>query len=68
MATLCKVETVRVGVHHAEIFHDSDWDEFRVKFYNDGTYQKRADYHTDDAEDAQNTARVQLGTYRPIQM
>lgn len=40
----------------AEIFRDTEWEEFRVKFYRQGQYQIHADYHTDDRKDANDTA------------
>jgi len=41
----------------AIIYHDAEWNEYRVKFHQHGTYQTESDYHTDDKEDAQDTAR-----------
>lgn len=40
----------------AEVFRDSEWDEYRVKFHLKGKYQPEADYHTDDRRDADTTA------------
>lgn len=42
----------------AVIKYDSDWEEYIVKFYREGKYQKDADYHTDCKEDAHGTAKV----------
>lgn len=52
---LTHTETSTDKVLTAKIYRNSDWQEFRVKFYRDGKYQ--SDYHTDDKEDAKSTAR-----------
>lgn len=44
----------------AKIYRDTDWNEYRVKFYIRGQHQQDADYHTDSKEDAQGTAHGQL--------
>lgn len=56
---LRKIETItsnKLKVH-ATVYRDADWDEYRIKFYRDGVYQENADYHTDDKNDAQHSAR-----------
>lgn len=41
----------------AKIYRDTEWEEYRVKFYRDGKYLGAdADYHCDDIEDAVGTA------------
>lgn len=40
----------------ANVYRDSEWQEYRVKFYRNGVYQKDADYHCDDRLDADQTA------------
>lgn len=40
----------------AKIYKDPDWDEYRVKHYQDGQHLSKADYHTDDMDDAHDTA------------
>lgn len=41
----------------ARAFRDSEWQEYRVKFYRNGVYEGReSDYHTDNKEDAVSTA------------
>ena len=42
----------------AKVYRDAEWQEYRVKFFRDGKYQRDADYHTDDKADAQFTARA----------
>lgn len=45
----------------AKIFHDAEYSEYRVKFYDDeGQHLTYADYHTDSEEDARGTARAEL--------
>jgi hypothetical protein len=41
----------------ARVYRDSDWQEWRVKHYQDGEHLTAADYHTDDKADALNHAR-----------
>lgn len=41
----------------AKVYKDSDAQEHRVKFFVDGKHKKTADYHTDDAHDAHDTAK-----------
>jgi hypothetical protein len=45
------------GNREIKLYKDTDWGEFRVKFYIDGEHQTEADYHTDDKQDASDTAR-----------
>ena len=40
----------------AKVFYDRDWEEYRVKFFKDGIYVGNADYHTNDKDDALDTA------------
>lgn len=56
---LRRIETIsntKAG-REARVYRDAEWQEFRVKFFQDGTHQVNADYHTDDKGDAQHTAR-----------
>lgn len=41
----------------AKVYRDSEWNEYRVRFYQDGHVQPAQDYHTDDKQDALDTAR-----------
>lgn len=51
--------------HSARVYRDSQWNEYRVKFYNpEGQHYPDADYHTDDEDDALDTARGQLARYK----
>lgn len=40
--------------------YDEDLDEWCVKFYIDGKHQKRADYFTNDRDDAVGTAKLEV--------
>jgi hypothetical protein len=44
----------------AKIYRDTEWNEYRVKFYVQGHHLQDADYHTDCKEDAHSTAHGQL--------
>jgi hypothetical protein len=44
----------------AKIYRDTEWSEYRVKFYVQGQHLQHADYHTDCKEDATGTAHGQL--------
>jgi hypothetical protein len=44
----------------AKIYRDTEWNEYRVKFYQQGQHLQNADYHTDCKEDAHSTAHGQL--------
>jgi hypothetical protein len=47
--------------HRASVHRDSDFDEYRVKFHDEhGKHMPKADYHTDDKEDAHDTAKAHL--------
>ena len=53
--------------HSAKVYKDSDWGEYRVKFYKDGKHVgEDADYHTDDLDDAKSTADSQLSRYKSL--
>jgi hypothetical protein len=57
---LVKTKTGPKG-HTAKIYKDKDYNEHRVKFFKpDGSYQPKADYHTDDIDDAMDTADSQV--------
>lgn len=40
----------------AVVYRNVDWDEYVVRFWRAGTYQKGADYFTGDKQDALETA------------
>jgi len=44
--------------HTAKVYKDQDWGEYRIKHYDpDGKYMPKADYHTDDREEATDHAQ-----------
>ena len=46
------------GAKTAKVYKDHEWGEYRVKFYTDGKHEgEEADYHTDDRDDANDTAK-----------
>ena len=45
-----------VGNRSIKVYRDTDWNEFLIQFFENGQHQADADYHTDDAEDARDTA------------
>lgn len=49
-----------VGQYRARVYRDTEWDEFRVRFYCHAQHLEDADYHTDDKRDAMNTAVAEL--------
>jgi hypothetical protein len=57
---LKKIGKIEHGPHHATIYRDHEWEEYRVKFHKDGKHLPNADYHTDDKEDAHDTAKAEL--------
>jgi len=44
--------------HTAKVYKDQDWNEYRVKHYDEnGKYMPKLDYHTDDREEAHDQAK-----------
>lgn len=39
----------------AKFYRDAEWDEYRVKFFQDGAHLTEADYHDTDKESARDT-------------
>jgi hypothetical protein len=57
---LLKTHTGPKG-HVAKVYKDRDWGEHRVKFFSpEGKHHTAADYHTDDASEAHETAMSQV--------
>lgn len=48
------------GRHVAKVRRDRDWNEWRVELHTDGKHQKKADYHTDDKEEAHDQAKAMV--------
>lgn len=49
------------GNKKAIIKWSDEWEECQVWYYIGDEFQKEATYHTDDLEDASNTAKVRVG-------
>lgn len=45
------------GNKRAQVYRDSEWQEYRTKFYVDGQHQINADYHG-DKQDCHDTAQA----------
>lgn len=60
------IRTHGSGEKIAKVYKDNEWGEHRVKFYTDGKHHKDADYHTDDAEDAHDTAALWASSKKPV--
>lgn len=60
------VKTHVNGPHSAKVYKNPEWGENVVKFFQNGTYQPKADYHTDDMSDAHSTAGVALQRYSDL--
>jgi len=54
-----KVDSYAAGRHTATIHKDSDLQEYKVKFMEDGKHHEPSDYFCDDLEDAKDTAKYQ---------
>lgn len=50
------LKTHSQGNRTAKVYHDPDWGEHLVRFFEDGVENKEATYHTDDKQDAMDTA------------
>lgn len=50
------INTIEADSNTAKVYRDSDWNEYRVKFFASGVHQVDADYHTTSKEDAISTA------------
>ena len=50
-----------IANREARIYRDTEWNEFVVWLYVDGKRVADSDYHTDDKNDAENTAIRMLG-------
>ena len=53
-------KTMKLGSHEAKVYRDTETGEHQVKFYTDGKHHSKADYFTDDKEDAHGTAKAGL--------
>lgn len=58
---LRKIETFTGNNRVAKVYRDSEWNEYRVTYMLDGAKIVGGDYHTDDKQDALDTAQVWVG-------
>lgn len=55
-----KAEFATEDGERTKVYWNNEWNEFVVRFYNkDGVHMDASDYHTDDEEDAMNTAGIE---------
>ncbi len=52
------IKTYTNGNKSAKIHKDSEWNEYKVSHYVDGKHKHKADYFTDDKDDAHGTAQI----------
>jgi hypothetical protein len=57
-----KIAQFDSGNMSVKVYRDIEWNEYRVKIYRDNMHEESADYHTDDKEDALDTAKSILQT------
>jgi hypothetical protein len=50
------IQTLTFNNRIAKVYRDTEWGEYRVRFWDCKVYQAGADYHTDDKQDAVDTA------------
>lgn len=41
----------------AKVYRDAEWQEYRVRYFENGQHLTEADYHCDDKSEAQSNAR-----------
>lgn len=55
-----KIMTVRANNSFVNIMDNEEWGEYVCKLFVNGEYMKECDYHTDDKDDAEQTAMAML--------
>lgn len=50
-------KTYSNGSKTTKVYRDPEWEEWRVQLHVNGKHQRKADYHTNDKEDAHATAQ-----------
>jgi hypothetical protein len=60
------VKTFPAGSNNlsAKIYRDSDYDSYLVKFFENGKHNPKADYDTEDLQDAVGTAEYSISHYK----
>jgi hypothetical protein len=50
--------TMKLNDLSVKVYRDTEWDEYSVRVFKNGVEQVMASYHTDDKQDAIDTARA----------
>lgn len=58
-SSLRLIATIAGPCKITKVYRDSEWDEYRVRLYREGQHLASADHHTDDKDDAMQTARTE---------
>lgn len=54
------IKTIKAGDALCKVYRDAEWQEYRVKLIKHGVHQAGSDYHSDDKQDALDTAQRML--------
>jgi hypothetical protein len=52
--------TMKLNALIVKIYRDTEWDEYVVRLFKNGIEQVLASYHTDDKQDALDTAQAMI--------
>ena len=65
MRLLTKInDTIMGGDFLVKVYKDTEWNEYVCRLFVNGTEMVDSSYHTDDLQDALDTASSMLGFYR----
>lgn len=59
-----KTDTINNVDFIVKVYRDSDWNEYICRLFANGEEMVDSSYHTDDKQDALDTANNMLGFYR----
>jgi len=54
------IEVFKKGKITLRVLYDREWDEYSVKWYDDGEHDEDKTYYTNDKKDALGTAKLSL--------
>ena len=57
-------DTIMGGDFLVKVYKDTEWNEYICRLFVNGTEMVDSAYHTDDKQDALDTANSMLGFYR----
>jgi len=57
-------DTIGGTEYTVKVYRDTEWNEYVSRLFKDGVELVNASYHTDDKEDALDTANSMIGFYR----